>query len=413
MPWTIYCHTHVESGRRYVGLTKYTMMHRWNQHCAQAKSSKGGRWHFPNAIRKYGKNAFSHEVLEICSSIQEANASEERWILHFDTRNTEKGFNLAKGGDHVPHPIRRNPWDDPEFRERAILSSRQTWSDPIRRAKASSTQKAIFSDPAYAAKKSMQGKKQWSDPESRPRQIEAVKKKASSLEFRSKCRSLWDDPSFRSRSSAPLLARNKAESSKTHCKYGHEYTPENTFRSGKGRNCRSCRKIRQKSKKTHCPNGHELSPGNFYLNKQGHRLCRICDSRPVNTFCKKGHGYGENSMTYKNGHRKCHVCLKIRQTKQLLLNKTHCSNGHELTKENVYVNKQGARLCFTCKSFRLNKTHCLNGHELTKENTNIHKDGRRRCRICVNSYQRNRRRLPSVSLIESWPDKGPRVRSRR
>jgi hypothetical protein len=39
--------------------------------------------------------------------------------------------------------------------------------------------------------------------------------------------------------------RNKA---KTHCKYGHEYTPENTIRNGKdglGRACKKCHAIRQ------------------------------------------------------------------------------------------------------------------------------------------------------------------------
>ena len=68
MPWTIYCHTHIETGRHYVGLTKKTWQKRWNQHCSQAKSSKDGRWHFPNAIRKYGKEAFTMKSLR-CVSI--------------------------------------------------------------------------------------------------------------------------------------------------------------------------------------------------------------------------------------------------------------------------------------------------------------------------------------------------------
>jgi hypothetical protein len=90
--WTIYCHTHVDSGRRYVGLTSRSMERRWSQHVAQAKTSRGGRWHFPNAIRKYGKNAFSHEILEICYSLEEANTAEDKWINHFDARNPERGF---------------------------------------------------------------------------------------------------------------------------------------------------------------------------------------------------------------------------------------------------------------------------------------------------------------------------------
>ncbi|KKM23993.1 hypothetical protein LCGC14_1609580 [marine sediment metagenome] len=116
MPWTIYCHIHNITGRRYVGLTSQTWQERWKNQVHVAKSSKGGRWHFPNAIRKYGKDAFSHKVLGVCDTLEEANIAEIRWIEHFDTRNPEKGFNLAKGGKHVPHPIRKNPWNNPKYR---------------------------------------------------------------------------------------------------------------------------------------------------------------------------------------------------------------------------------------------------------------------------------------------------------
>lgn len=47
--WTIYCHTHVDSGRRYIGLTKQAMMKRWKNHVHAAQHSRDGRWHFPNA----------------------------------------------------------------------------------------------------------------------------------------------------------------------------------------------------------------------------------------------------------------------------------------------------------------------------------------------------------------------------
>jgi group I intron endonuclease len=116
--FTIYCHAHLESGRRYVGLTKLTMMKRWNQHVSNAKKKTGkGCAHLWNAIRKYGKDAFSHEVLEVCDSLDDANTAEQKWIAHLDTTNPEKGFNLKKGGGHRPHPV-RNPWDRPEFREK-------------------------------------------------------------------------------------------------------------------------------------------------------------------------------------------------------------------------------------------------------------------------------------------------------
>lgn len=135
--WTIYCHIHRESGRRYVGLTKKTWRKRWNQHVyTSGKSVKNGISHFANAIRKYGKEAFDHEVLEISNSLEEANAREQYWIEFYDTRNPVKGFNLALGGHYSSHPI-KNPWDRPEYRakctgrvlslkQRAAISSRMT-----------------------------------------------------------------------------------------------------------------------------------------------------------------------------------------------------------------------------------------------------------------------------------------------
>jgi hypothetical protein len=55
-------------------LTKLTMMKRWNQHVQNAKAKRGkGCAHFWAAIRLYGKDAFSHEVLAICETLEKAN----------------------------------------------------------------------------------------------------------------------------------------------------------------------------------------------------------------------------------------------------------------------------------------------------------------------------------------------------
>jgi group I intron endonuclease len=118
--WIIYCHMHIETRRCYVGLTSQTMAKRWKNHVYAAKYSKN-KWHFPNAIRKYGKEAFSHRVLEICTSLEEANLREEAWIELFETRDPQFGFNLAKGGKHNSHIFRKNPWDNQEYRAKMLL----------------------------------------------------------------------------------------------------------------------------------------------------------------------------------------------------------------------------------------------------------------------------------------------------
>jgi hypothetical protein len=190
--WTVYCHMHTESGRRYIGLTSRTMERRWAQHIIQARSSKGGRWHFPNAIRKYGPEAFSHEVLEICSSLEEANRAEERWIGYFDSRNPEKGFNLAKGGAHTPHSI-KNPWDRSEYRVKQIAAVKKRSQNPIYLAKLSANLKAFWQDPAWAAKRSATLKIIANTPEAKAKRSIISKK-------------LWENNEFRARESASLKA---------------------------------------------------------------------------------------------------------------------------------------------------------------------------------------------------------------
>lgn len=182
MSWTIYCHMHTESQRRYIGLTKRTMERRWAQHVCQAKSSKGGRWHFPNAIRKYGPEAFEHFVLEVCKTLEEANAAEKRWIAHFDTRNPLSGFNLAEGGQHTPHPIRKNPWDDPVYRAKQLARS----LDYLHNSATYSKMKATVNTPEFKAKQSATSREIHSRPEVKAKLSAAAKGHVKTAETRAK-----------------------------------------------------------------------------------------------------------------------------------------------------------------------------------------------------------------------------------
>lgn len=81
--------------------------------------------------------------------------------------------------------------------------------------------------------------------------------------------------------------------SKTHCVHGHEFTPENTIRRGSYRACRECgrRAVRAYMRKkrgtapdavhnrdkTHCKHGHEFTPENTRTDGKGRRNCRSCE----------------------------------------------------------------------------------------------------------------------------------------
>lgn len=94
--------------------------------------------------------------------------------------------------------------------------------------------------------------------------------------------------------------QRRAAEAQTHCKYGHEFTPENTYRNPSRpnvRHCRACSTTRGTEgyrrrnaphllgqtvgPKTHCKHGHEFTPENTYwylaANRQHpRRECRAC-----------------------------------------------------------------------------------------------------------------------------------------
>lgn len=265
--YTIYCHTHVDSGRRYIGLTKKTMMQRWNQHLSKAKKMGDKRSHFWAAIRQYGKDAFSHEVLEVCHDLELANAAEQKWIDHFKTRDPAFGFNLTPGGAHTPHPI-KNPWDRPEFRDIISKRSRDMWQDPEFRARNLPALQAMSADPEMRKRWSESTSRQFSSPESRQKMSETVK-------------ALHQVPEIAEKFRSGFRKTDAERAAKTHCKHGHEFTPENTKTDANGwRYCRRCAADRAakkaREKRTHCKHGHEFVEGSFRLSRAGERLCLLC-----------------------------------------------------------------------------------------------------------------------------------------
>jgi hypothetical protein len=288
--WTIYCHIHSSSGRRYVGLTKKTMLQRWNRHVYNALHSNGGRSHFANAIRKYGKDAFSHEVLEICDTLEAANVAEERWIKELGTRDPAKGFNLMRGGAHIPHLIRKNPWDDPVYR--GVQMSRLK----------SDAWKARMNEPDTKAKMSAasNGRKMANNP--------------------------WDNQDFRERGILHLIKRNADQSVRKRISEklsGRKLSPEHVERSrvaGAASRLVSLELARKallsKPKKTHCKNGHSLSDASVQsrVSKDGalleSRKCRECQ-RTANAKRRKEPAFRERQKVYNSRRSKTPVDMTI------------------------------------------------------------------------------------------------------
>ena len=97
------------SGKYYIGRTINKEADRWNEHVRHANNSNSsdGCWLLNQAIRKYGGNNFTVQILE--DNITDFNKLQEReeyWIQYYDATNPDKGYNRSPGrGGHIAKSI--------------------------------------------------------------------------------------------------------------------------------------------------------------------------------------------------------------------------------------------------------------------------------------------------------------------
>lgn len=146
----IYKIQHKESGKVYIGQTKKTLDWRlnnnWCGHFALA-FKRNSTCYIHCALRKYGKEAFTYEVLEEQSNNDFKDASmmkewlnerEIYWVSEYNSNCHDFGYNKTKGGsfdystaNHDKHSKRMTEynnkcWSDEKFREkRSALVSAQ------------------------------------------------------------------------------------------------------------------------------------------------------------------------------------------------------------------------------------------------------------------------------------------------
>jgi len=299
------------------------MMQRWNDHVYAAKYSKNGRWHFPNAIRKYGRDAFSHEILEVCDTLESANLAEEKWIKFHNTRNPQFGFNLAKGGEHTPHQ-NTNPWNRPEYREKACLAAKAKWQDPEYRA--NNLQRFIDAGQTPEARACLRAA--MNTMESKEKRSAISKTEWQNSEYRTKCclaaKAKWDKPGFREHASAVLKG---IPLKPDHCAKlsvagkGKSASPEtrkklSLSQKGKPRNADSIAKSAASRKGIKFSPEHRAKIGDAHRGKRHSpehiaKVAMALKNRPKQVYCKRGHLL-ENAYTV-NGTRICRTCHSLRR----------------------------------------------------------------------------------------------------
>ena len=119
--YTIYKHTNTMTGKAYIGHSSKTMEERWREHIKLAripsrKTTKTVKlW---NAIRKYGTDCWTHEIVAVCWSANEAKDMERTAISEQNT--FVAGYNSSVGGDGVMEGRKHTPEAKEKIRQAGI-----------------------------------------------------------------------------------------------------------------------------------------------------------------------------------------------------------------------------------------------------------------------------------------------------
>lgn len=96
----VYLITNLVNNKKYVGISN-DIRQRWNAHKQAALNETYTEHNTPlhRAIRKYGIDNFSLEILEEVKDSSQLNDREIYWIQYYNSYN--EGYNLTVGGKHV------------------------------------------------------------------------------------------------------------------------------------------------------------------------------------------------------------------------------------------------------------------------------------------------------------------------
>jgi hypothetical protein len=143
-------------------------------------------------------------------------------------------------------------------------------------------------------------------------------------------------------------ARFALIASSTHCKHGHEYTPDNTCigRTGK-RSCRACRR-------------RDVSQSRYRrLAQEGHRTKVEKDADRLAKWAELGKTYEAVTVLAAQSGISTKVLRKwLRERAEFVpgrSEKNYCNNGHELTPENTFTQARNgrnsaSRMCRVCRA---------------------------------------------------------------
>ena len=122
--YKLYCHTLLEDGRKYIGITRMKTEKRWRKNGQGYKTNS----YFYRAIQKYGWDNFKHEILFDNLTKKQAHQKEIELIELYKTQDEKFGFNLTGGGEggYIPCERTREKMRKSAMRNKSHLGCKHT-----------------------------------------------------------------------------------------------------------------------------------------------------------------------------------------------------------------------------------------------------------------------------------------------
>ncbi|MBR1580949.1 MAG: GIY-YIG nuclease family protein [Selenomonadaceae bacterium] len=184
----IYRITNNLNGKIYIGQTQKTLRERMAGHLCDAL-------YVDNAIKKYGIENFTIEVVEDCETPEELNDRERYWIAFFNCI-APNGYNLTDGGSNaspsdetrekISNTLKEYYEQNPEKRQEISEFQKKRFEDPEERQKAAERTRKSFENPEVAAKHAESQRRRFEREEERQKIVEFMTGREMPQETRDK-----------------------------------------------------------------------------------------------------------------------------------------------------------------------------------------------------------------------------------
>lgn len=189
------------SGKSYIGITSFSLEKRWKEHVGDAYSGRYGALF--SAIRKYGPNTFTIQIVRIEDDWPTLCALERDAIQHFGTFG--HGYNATPGGDGV---IEMTEESRKRHKSKTSEGTRKAWANGTLRAHRAEAWLKPGAREQHSQATAKGTALAFSNPEVRKRLKESRQRPEYRDIIRKKVTLLWSDPDYRAKQLAKRRARS-------------------------------------------------------------------------------------------------------------------------------------------------------------------------------------------------------------